>query len=142
VCSRLSTTCVESGVPGTQTSQRTPAHRQQPAPSRKDVQAGRGSTNAQPGGENKGPAPSSASPRAARAVNPPGWRPPRIRGETQRTRYGPPEVARIAEVEKPTATGNEVLVKVHVTTVNRTDCGFRAARPFIVRFFSGLSSQG
>ncbi len=31
-----------------------------------------------------------------------------------------------------------MLVKVHVTTVNRTDCGFRAAKPFIVRFFSGL----
>jgi NADPH:quinone reductase-like Zn-dependent oxidoreductase len=33
-----------------------------------------------------------------------------------------------------------VLVRVHVTTVNRTDCGFRAAKPFVVRFFSGLIS--
>ncbi|MGH2528982.1 MAG: alcohol dehydrogenase catalytic domain-containing protein [Actinomycetota bacterium] len=55
------------------------------------------------------------------------------------TRYGPPEVVRIADVDKPTATANEVLVKVHVTTVNRTDCGFRAAKPFIVRFISGLT---
>ena len=47
------------------------------------------------------------------------------------TSYGPPEVVRIAEVDKPTATGNEVLVKVHATTVNRTDCGFRAGKPFI-----------
>jgi NADPH:quinone reductase-like Zn-dependent oxidoreductase len=31
-----------------------------------------------------------------------------------------------------------VLVKIHATTVNRTDCGFRRARPFIVRFVSGL----
>jgi NADPH:quinone reductase-like Zn-dependent oxidoreductase len=31
-----------------------------------------------------------------------------------------------------------VLVKVHATTVNRTDCGFRAAKPFIVRSFSRL----
>jgi NADPH:quinone reductase-like Zn-dependent oxidoreductase len=54
------------------------------------------------------------------------------------TRYGPPEVVRISEVEKPTANDHEVLVKVHATTVNRTDCGFRAARPFIVRFFGGL----
>jgi len=55
-----------------------------------------------------------------------------------RTRYGPPEVVRIAEVDQPAVTDHEVLVKVHVTTVNRTDCGFRAAKPFIVRFFSGL----
>ena len=55
-----------------------------------------------------------------------------------RTRYGPPGVVRIAEVEVPTVTDRDVLVKVHATTVNRTDCGFRAAEPFIVRFFSGL----
>jgi NADPH:quinone reductase-like Zn-dependent oxidoreductase len=54
------------------------------------------------------------------------------------TSYGPPEVVRIAEVDKPTATGNQVLVRVHATTVNRTDCGFRAGKPFIVRFFTGL----
>jgi NADPH:quinone reductase-like Zn-dependent oxidoreductase len=54
------------------------------------------------------------------------------------TRYGPPEVVRIAEVAKPAITGHEVLVKVHATTVNRTDCGFRAAKPFIVRLFAGL----
>jgi NADPH:quinone reductase-like Zn-dependent oxidoreductase len=54
------------------------------------------------------------------------------------TSYGSPEVVRISEVDKPAAKDNEVLVKVHATTVNRTDCGFRAAKPFIVRFFSGL----
>jgi NADPH:quinone reductase-like Zn-dependent oxidoreductase len=54
------------------------------------------------------------------------------------TSYGPPDVVRISDVEKPTAKDNEVLVKVHATTVNRTDCGFRAAKPFIVRFFTGL----
>ena len=54
------------------------------------------------------------------------------------TRYGPPEVVRIADVDKPTAKDHEVLVKVHVTTVNRTDCAFRSAKPFIDRFFSGL----
>jgi NADPH:quinone reductase-like Zn-dependent oxidoreductase len=55
-----------------------------------------------------------------------------------RTRYGPPGVVRIVEVAKPTAGDHQVLVRVHATTVNRTDCGFRAAKPWIVRFFSGL----
>ena len=54
------------------------------------------------------------------------------------TRYGPPDVVRISEVDKPTAKDNEVLVKVHATTVNRTDSGLRAAKPFINRFFTGL----
>ena len=54
------------------------------------------------------------------------------------TRYGPPEVVRISDVDKPTARDNELLVKVHATTVNRTDCGYRAAKPFILRLFSGL----
>ena len=54
------------------------------------------------------------------------------------TRYGPPEVVRIAEVEKPVPGANEVLVHVRATTVNRTDCGYRAAKPFITRFFTGL----
>ena len=54
------------------------------------------------------------------------------------TRYGPPDVVRIADVDTPTAKDHEVLVKVHATTVNRTDCGFRSGKPFIVRFFSGL----
>jgi NADPH:quinone reductase-like Zn-dependent oxidoreductase len=54
------------------------------------------------------------------------------------TRYGPPDVVRIAEVARPTPKDNEVLVKVHATTVNRTDCGIRGATPFIVRCFTGL----
>ncbi|MDP2302662.1 MAG: NAD(P)-dependent alcohol dehydrogenase [Ignavibacteria bacterium] len=54
------------------------------------------------------------------------------------TKYGPPEVARLAEVQKPIPKDDELLVKVNVTTVNRTDCGFRSAEYFIVRFFAGL----
>ena len=33
---------------------------------------------------------------------------------------------------------NEVLIKVHASTVNRTDSGFRSAEYFVSRFFSGL----
>lgn len=54
------------------------------------------------------------------------------------TQYGPPEVARLSEVNKPIPTDNEVLVKVIATTVNRTDSGFRSAEYFISRFWSGL----
>ncbi|MEP7192838.1 MAG: NAD(P)-dependent alcohol dehydrogenase [Actinomycetota bacterium] len=54
------------------------------------------------------------------------------------TRYGRPDVVRISEVEAPTPKDNEVLVKVHATTVNRTDCACRAAKPFFMRFFTGL----
>ena len=54
------------------------------------------------------------------------------------TEYGPPEVLGLAEVGRPVPAGDEVLVEVHATTVNRTDCGFRQPRPWFVRFFSGL----
>jgi len=33
---------------------------------------------------------------------------------------------------------DEVLIKIHATTVSRTDCGLRSAKPFITRFFTGL----
>lgn len=54
------------------------------------------------------------------------------------TKYGPPEIVQVTEVEKPVPKDNEVLIKIHAATVNRTDCGFRSAEYFIVRFFSGL----
>jgi NADPH:quinone reductase-like Zn-dependent oxidoreductase len=53
-------------------------------------------------------------------------------------RYGAPDVLRLTDVERPVPQDDEVLVKIHATTVNRTDCGLRSAKPFITRFFTGL----
>jgi NADPH:quinone reductase-like Zn-dependent oxidoreductase len=53
-------------------------------------------------------------------------------------RYGPPEVQKLEEVERPVPKPDELLVKIHATTVTRTDCGVRAGKPFLVRVFFGL----
>lgn len=60
-------------------------------------------------------------------------------------RYGPPDVLRLAEVERPVPKDDEVLVAIHATTVTRSDCGIREANArsgllvsFLSRLFSGL----
>jgi NADPH:quinone reductase-like Zn-dependent oxidoreductase len=60
-------------------------------------------------------------------------------------RYGPPEVLRLADVERPVPKDDEVLVRVHATTVNRLDVHTREAnRPsgmavmVLSRLVSGL----
>jgi NADPH:quinone reductase-like Zn-dependent oxidoreductase len=52
--------------------------------------------------------------------------------------YGPPAVLRLDDVDRPEPKGDEILVRVHATTVTQTDCGWRSAHPFIVRYFIGL----
>jgi NADPH:quinone reductase-like Zn-dependent oxidoreductase len=56
-----------------------------------------------------------------------------------RYKYGPPEVLSIKEMPIPAPKENEVLVKVHAATVNRTDCGILTGKPFLMKFFTGLS---
>lgn len=54
------------------------------------------------------------------------------------TQYGPPEVVRLVELPIPKPQENELLVRVHSSTINRTDSGFRSAEYVISRFWSGL----
>ena len=53
-------------------------------------------------------------------------------------RYGAPEVVVISEVDRPAMGDDGLLVKVYATTVNRTDCAYRAAKPFFMRFLTGV----
>ena len=54
------------------------------------------------------------------------------------TRYGSPDVLQLRDVPEPVPQADEVRIRVHATTVNRTDCGLRSGRPFFVRAVTGL----
>ena len=53
-------------------------------------------------------------------------------------RYGPPDVLHVEDIERPVPKDDEVLIRVHATTVSRTDCALRAAEPFFSRFITGI----
>lgn len=53
-------------------------------------------------------------------------------------RYGPPDVVRLVDMDMPVMGASDVLVKVIVSTVNRTDAGFRAGHPWFARPITGV----
>ncbi|MFT6045620.1 MAG: NADPH:quinone reductase-like Zn-dependent oxidoreductase [Arenicella sp.] len=48
--------------------------------------------------------------------------------------YGPPDVLQLAEVEKPTPKGDEILIKVHAVEATKADCEMRSFK-FAVKWF-------
>ncbi len=55
-----------------------------------------------------------------------------------RSKYGLGEVLSIQEIEIPTPKDNELLIRIHATTVNRSDCHVLTGKPYVMRLFTGL----
>lgn len=53
-------------------------------------------------------------------------------------RWGSPDVLEIRQIPKPEPRAGEVLIRVHATTVSRTDCGMLRPHPKFVRLFAGI----
>ena len=54
------------------------------------------------------------------------------------TRYGPPDVVQITDVEKPVPKDNEALIKVRAASLNPLDWHFMRGTPYGVRIVAGL----
>jgi NADPH:quinone reductase-like Zn-dependent oxidoreductase len=58
------------------------------------------------------------------------------------TKYGPPEVLQLREVEKPVPGNHDVLVKIHATAVTSSDCYIRGMNLSLLYRFAARIALG
>ncbi|WP_170067767.1 NAD(P)-dependent alcohol dehydrogenase [Neolewinella xylanilytica] len=56
----------------------------------------------------------------------------------KRDAYGPPEAISVTRLPVPSPNRGELLVRIHATTVNRTDCANLTARPLVMHLVLGI----
>ncbi|MFT6921362.1 MAG: NADPH:quinone reductase-like Zn-dependent oxidoreductase [Crocinitomicaceae bacterium] len=54
------------------------------------------------------------------------------------TKYGEPDFLQVTEVAKPTPKENQILVKIHASSVTSGDARIRRADPFVIRLIFGF----
>jgi NADPH:quinone reductase-like Zn-dependent oxidoreductase len=57
------------------------------------------------------------------------------------TKYGPPDVLKLTEVEKPTPKDGEVLIKVHAVSINSSDWELLTGKPLYTRIWGLLKPK-
>ncbi len=57
------------------------------------------------------------------------------------TKYGPPDVLQLKEIEKPISKDDEVLIKVHAASINSWDWDLLRGTPFLVRLWGLLKPK-
>lgn len=54
--------------------------------------------------------------------------------------YGPPDVLKLEDIEKPTPADDELLVKIHAAAANPLDWHYMRGKPYIMRMGAGLGA--